>query len=793
MNIAILQYNNYFNKVIKKAGDTADDYFAAAHQYQTFPQNLNLKPNDEIMTSIVLDAILFHPDYLIQYDDTGNILSRWFVLEIVQNRGKQHTLTIRRDVITDNIAAVRTAKGIVERGTLLGDSPLLMNPENFSFNQIKKGEVLLKDESGVPWIVGYLASNYSDESYIEASTETARSYETVESLGLVFKDNSDPSKGAEMDVLGDAFTLPTFCTAAFFGTYQGVGIKTRLDYPNWTSVTSPDYGSTTLEKWSVGRPWDNRYSEENERLAFLSYSQAVAGNGSAIRSEIISAYNYASESQRSKLISLNGQVVYSTVTQKYYHLWISGQSAEQDKVREASTDSYAPLFERLRSLVQYMVASSRNSLNWLDPSVYYVMVNHTRIFVTLTEVAAEGQIRTKIPNARNKLIDGPYDMFAMPFTIDNLALAQQIKVALDKNVYDIQILPYCPYREFIDDFSGGTEDSDYVPIEQYDADLDEWNTVGYMLFPLSCSASFIIGDPIASDAFMDESIDDGPIRSKIMNETQHFRLCSPNYGSAFDFSVMKNGGSVDSWRVDFTYRPVSPYVHVAPTFSGIYGMFNDDARGLILLGDFSIDAVSNEWISYQIQNKNYMNIFNTQIKTMDQLHELEQLQKGLTTGAGSVVTGVMAGAKTGNAAIGVGTAALTATAGIFDIAMNQERFNVNRRQAIEMFSYQLGNIKALPNTLTKVSAYNVNNKYFPLIEVYGASSQEIKAFKDFLELRGFTIGACGTLFDYVQYTTMQRPFLKARIIRMDDFRGDSHMAEEIYKEIEEGVYLDEIN
>ena len=792
MNIAILQYNNYFNKVIKKAGNTADDYFAAAHRYQTFPQNINLKPNDEIMTSIVLNAIEFHPDYLIQYDDGGSILSRWFVLEIVQNRGEQHTLTIRRDVITDNIDAIRTAKGVIERGTLDGSSPLLMNPENFSFNQIKRGEVLLKDESGVPWIVGYIASNYSDESYIEASTETARSYETVESLGLIFKDGSDPSKGAEMDILDDAFTLATVCAAAFFGTYQGFGVKANLRHAEWNSANSPYYGSTTLEKWSVGRPWDGNYSERKERNAFFVYSHLVATSGNTIRSQVISAYSYASESQRKKLISLNGQVVYSTVTQKYYQLRISGQSADQNVVKEVSPDSYAPLFETLRSLVQQMVSAADGSLNWLEPSVYNVLVNHTRIFVSLTEVAAMGQVRTKIPNARNKLIDGPYDMFAMPFTVDNLALAQAIKVQLSTNVYDIQILPYCPYREFIDDFDGGTEDSDYVPIEQYDSDLDDWVTVGYMLFPLSCSASFVINEAVRADDYIESTIEDGPIRNKILNETQRFRLCSPNYGSAFDLSVMKNGGSVDSWRVDFTYRPVSPYIHVGPMFSGLYGLFNDDARGLILLGDFSIDAISNEWITYQIQNKNYQNIFNTQIKTMDQLHELELMQKGLTTGAGSLVSGVMSGAKTGNAAIGVGAAALTATAGIFDIAMNQERFNVNRRQTLEIFSYQLGNIKALPNTLTKISAYNVNNKYFPLVEVYGATSQEIKAFKDFLELRGFAVGACGDLFDFVNYYTAQRPFIKARIIRMDDFRGDSHMAEEIYKEIEEGVYLDEI-
>ena len=788
MNIAILQYNNYFNRTIRKAGETAEEYFEAAYVYKTFGTGINLKPNDEIYTKIKLNDLDFHPDYLINYDDEGRIISRWFVIEVVFIMGHQYDLTIRRDVIADNIAAIKSAKAVIERGSLYGDSPLLFNNENFSFNQIKRGEVLLKDESDTPWIVGYIASNYPGGSEITASSESATSYPTVESLHLIFNDDADPSKGARMDFMSNSYALCPVITDTLFGIKDGQVIKSSLSSIAYTVEGTGNRGIED-DEWAMQL---YPFSESQYNLFKSVYGNYSYDNHNTINSQILSAYGYASASDRDNLTALNGQVVHSTVTGKYYQLTIVSQTSVYEVKRTTANDN-AALYQSLKNIIILASGEAGSNFTYLDPAAYLLGVDISRISISLVEVASNSQIKVEIPATRNKLIDGPYDMFAMPYNTDTLALAQAIKISLSTNVYDIQILPYCPYREFVDDLSGGTLDVDYAEIKQYDEDTESWVEFSYMLFPKSCSASFSIHERLAADAFMGETvIPNNAIKTKILNETQSFRLVAPNYNAAFELSIMKNSGVVDYWRVDFTYRPVSPYIHVAPMFNGMYGTYNNDARGLILAGDFSIDAVSNEWITYQIQNKNYRNIFNTQIKTMDQLHELEVLQKGLTTAAGSVVSGVASGVASGNVGVGIGTAAMTAGAGIFDIAMNQERFNINRRQALETFSYQLGNIKALPNTLTQISAYNVNNKYFPLVEVYGATDQEIEAFKEFLDLRGFSVGVCGTLWDYVNYYNSQKPFLKARIIRMDDFLGDSHMAEEIYKEFEEGVYLNEI-
>ena len=52
-------------------------------------------------------------------------------------------------------------------------------------------------------------------------------------------------------------------------------------------------------------------------------------------------------------------------------------------------------------------------------------------------------------------------------------------------------------------------------------------------------------------------------------------------------------------------QPYQPYIHLNPNFGSLYGEDFNDARGLILGGDFSIATLSNEWKNYETQNKNY--------------------------------------------------------------------------------------------------------------------------------------------------------------------------------------------
>ena len=91
---------------------------------------------------------------------------------------------LRRDVIADNIQNVLSTKTFIEKGQVKATdtlrAPLLYNKESMTYNEIKSGETLLKDETNIPWIVGYIASNSVSQSGASVENNTS-----MNSTGLV--------------------------------------------------------------------------------------------------------------------------------------------------------------------------------------------------------------------------------------------------------------------------------------------------------------------------------------------------------------------------------------------------------------------------------------------------------------------------------------------------------------------------------------------------------------------------------------------------------------------------------
>ena len=89
MQLYILLYYHYVNRIIKKE-NTIADYKAADADYKEV-SNINFNPGDGVNTSLVLglgqNGSLFDGDefdYLVAYEvvDNANIInSRWFIIE----------------------------------------------------------------------------------------------------------------------------------------------------------------------------------------------------------------------------------------------------------------------------------------------------------------------------------------------------------------------------------------------------------------------------------------------------------------------------------------------------------------------------------------------------------------------------------------------------------------------------------------------------------------------------------------------------------------------------------------
>ena len=186
------------------------------------------------------------------------------------------------------------------------------------------------------------------------------------------------------------------------------------------------------------------------------------------------------------------------------------------------------------------------------------------------------------------------------------------------------------------------------------------------------------------------------------------RLVAPDYSSSFEFSPAKNRG-VDYIKVDMTVKPFQPYIHLAPNFKGLYGADFDDARGLICGGSFSLSIVTDQWKTYQLNNVNYERIFNRQIQNLDINNRYQRISEGLSAFTGALGAGAQSGAFFG-AGVGIGVGAMSAAAGIGDMVVNENLRQEQKAYTTDLYKLQLGNIRALPNTLTRVDSFNQQNK-----------------------------------------------------------------------------------
>lgn len=152
--------------------------------------------------------------------------------------------------------------------------------------------------------------------------------------------------------------------------------------------------------------------------------------------------------------------------------------------------------------------------------------------------------------------------------------------------------------------------------------------------------------------------------------------------------------------------------------------------------------------------------------------------------------GAMMGGMTGNpytAAIGgVAGALASGIGGAADIALNDQLRKDQLDAAKDNFSFNLANIKALPDTLTKVSAYNQQNKIFPFLEMYDALDEEKEAFKEQLKYQGMVINRVGALSDFLDYDN--ETFFQAILIRGDD-AWENHTTNFIADQLARGIYI----
>ena len=228
----------------------------------------------------------------------------------------------------------------------------------------------------------------------------------------------------------------------------------------------------------------------------------------------------------------------------------------------------------------------------------------------------------------------------------------------------------------------------------------------------------------------------------------------------------------------------------------MYGQDFNDARGLVCGGDYSLAQLSSAWANYQLQNKNYNEIFGRQLQNIDVHRKYERASDIVGAVAGAIGAGVsganaglMAGGAVGGVVGGVAGTVVSGLAGAADVVHKEKLYQEDRSYKKDLFEFNLGNIQAIPYGLTKVTALNANNKIWPFLEIYSASDEEIAAFQEQITYDGMTLMIIGKIPDYITNAHNADSYIKGRAVRLSDFGEDDHMATSINDELNKGVYF----
>lgn len=817
MNLIFLKYNNYYNRIVKRA-ETVNQYTSSGLVVAQIINSAFIINDGLTATQVVNDDFIEgHPDYMIATEDNTTVHSRWFVIDAVELRKGQYRCSLMRDVIAEWYNEVVNAPAFVERGMPLASSPLIYNREGSTYNQVLQSQTLLKDKSGCGWAVGYISKDTLVED-TEITTEVNPDSDTT--------DFTTSNLSSFLSNYGASYNAETGRTNAVYpyfsehSTFNVIYVE-NSSLPNAVFVARVDSNGSQLETLELNvRDFGVANSSNFGNDIFWAlpgdeskYDEALAAAPWIVKNfpqhieqikrdcyTLFSDAKVLNSTETKNILSLNGKTIYNTTDGIKYKMTIDTFS------KRMTTTKYCipglPSYNSMKAGTNYEKKDYYGS----PLGLYYKFSTELNFSVTYDEYPISvvltpetTGIKTNISSMRYHLEDSPYDMFAIPYgeikvmsgldtveinkTIKNAALMMATAIGEKAGrQFDIQLLPYCPCPWVLTDKEG------VINVRQTNVDYiedEDKNKVSVILWGISSTFTFNIPYQIEPTTNV--------VEKKVNVECDVYRLCSPNYNGIFEFNPEINNG-VEYIQVMCTYKPFNPFIQLKPNFGGLYGINPDkDSRGLICSGDFSLAQVNDAWVNYELNNKNYNATFERQVKNLeiqqDKARTLENVNAltGIFSGAtGGAMTGGMMGGPWGAAAgaiIGTGASIGGAYA---DYQINESLRKEQLSYMKDMQSLNLGSIQAIPDSLSKTSSLVYSNKIFPFVEYYTATTTEKNALRNKIQYTSMNLGVIANVKNYQR---LEPSFIQARLIRLEDIEEDYHIVRAISDELSKGVFI----
>ena len=805
MTLYILTYNNYYNRLVKKE-DTLEKY----QEFVVYElENTNFNPNDGLDTQHIIGQGEYNGegDYVLIVEN-NELVSRWFIVNSERSRAGQYNLTLHRDVIVDYYNIIRSTPIFIEKATLKENDPFIFNPEDgMSFNQIKKKETLIKDATECSWIVAYIAREKAngDEFSISGSASPVGAADiVVDRESWEFKDYLENPMAYSASQFNFNFNFrikPTYGSEKFLQ----VNLFKSSKYGTVSSSFNRNSQSTYINS-SAANYTDSQFNNEfkdtyNEILDYLPTASKI---------------DFKTDEIANDFKNLNGATVKFTGEDTVYRISIK-QQTKTHSVPFSNNDGVSSsdlLYLKVQPLWKSVLTYANPQHAIAVGRFYEYSFTYEELSLELTPIGVTGDVQYNVSAARTHLTDAPYDMICAPYESVKIKItdtngtkivdcnSEYIQTVFNDIavkfaggdapvVYDIQRLPYCPINTLQKDPDGIINALQYSDEKQVFTITKDNTDVG-LIFACSTSnfyKSIMLDEPIVVN------------NAKIQSSCDVYRICSPNYSGVFELDVAMNGG-LNSFNIYCSYKPYNPYIQVSPNFGLLYGENFDDSRGLICGGEWSLPIVSSQWATYERNNVNYNNIFQRQIENLKVTQNIER-HNDIATAILGTAQGVLGGAALGGftgmskAGLAVGAGIASGLGGVADIVLKERLRKETLDYTQDMYAYQMGNIKALAQSLSRTSAFTINNKIFPFLEYYTCTDEEKEAFAYKIAYNGMTVMRIGKLADYEGNLTdwsyndiTSKGYFKGRLIRLTDIQESYQITSAINEEINRGFYYD---
>lgn len=819
-NLYLLNYNNYYNRQLKKLTSISD--YISTDGYIATISDINIDIQDDLNTTLIINYNSFEkatPNYLLIEDTVENLFTRWFVIECAQIRGLQFKLQIRRDVIADYFQTIKKSPCLLYKGYVGNDNVLVFNKEQQEYNKIKTKELLIKDNTGIGYVVGFIGKDVAGSS----SNKIYSSYNSDMQVDFDYNSLSDTMKN--YFAIGSATPTSTIedrtmshvivnnVSASITFYQRSTGNKTARGngkIPLYRNLTNNDVTSS----------WNPPDSLTGHVTVYGAKNgpEYTAYNDTTVKSDIIMpVYNQIRSVMTSKLnnqsvnydntLDVNRSFINSLryydnkicrINNVYYKCtFMKVANGTGTKINDNYSFTYnirqsLPTTSDMDGLSGFTFSGvSSDNLTTTDIEIDYLKYN---CYLKLTQQNIS--IYTYItPKAnRNHLIDAPYDMFVFPYSDDysytvnstsylaskNMAinLAQSICESSGSEVYDIQIVPYCPFSIEQGDWSLFNYQAIYNSSDQ---------VIGYYFWSDRSSKSISVAENRP-----ELTLSTNPSYKEI-TQLNKYILCSPDKNTQWEFNPAMNHG-ITNWIISYEYRPFSSYLKIEPEFNWLYGdsFYNDlsDTRGLVINSSYSLTQLNDAWANYLNNNKNFQQIFDTQINTQIKTYDLQNkaawdtmVQRSINGSFGGglyEIANLISGGRLGSKADAVRK----------EQEMTEQIQGLTLAQSRDLFNYQLDNIKNQPDTIKKLTSINVDFRIFPFVEIYECTEQELTIFRDNIKYNGMTLMVTGFIENYLKDN--DETFIQGTLIRFNEFEkqeNDYTLVQRINDELNKGVYI----